>query len=151
MFKTKSNITKSLIGLSVGAAVVLSSCSGDGKTVIIQVPASTIPTTTVAPTTTEELIAPPTTISRATLEAFYVDSVRSQTTNLWSLSDSDILELGRLTCAHFQSGGTNQDLLDMIIAAAISNGTSEGAMMDVAGATGIAVAILCPEYSWKLG
>lgn len=138
---------KKTIITSTLALGILTGCSGGTKTVYVPVPVTAAPTTVTLPPVT----APPTTVSRVSVDDLYIEEVRDRTTQLWSLSDNELLEFGYLTCSHFQNGGTNEALLDMIIQAAIDNGTSEEIMLDIAGVTGIAVAVLCPEYSWKLG
>lgn len=138
-----------LIAMALG---LLTACGGT-ETVYVPIqmtmPPTTAPATTAPPTT--ERYVPPTTESRADMEDLYISAVRAKTTELWSISDNDLLELGYMTCSHFQRGGTNDDLINTIIVAGIDNGVSEQTMVDMAGATGVAVAILCPEYAWKLG
>lgn len=125
----------------------LAGCTGTKETVYVPMPVTAAPTTVTLPVIT----TPPTTESRASLEDLYIRGVRSGTTELWSLSDADLLDLGYMTCSHFQRGGTNDDLINAIVVAGIDNGVSEGVITDMAGATGVAVAILCPEYAWMLG
>lgn len=77
----------------------------------------------------------------------YLDEVYANTDlELWMV-DSDILELGDLVCDHYDSGGTPESLIKMIYTASVNSDLSESKMMDLAGTAGIAVAILCPEYS----
>lgn len=147
-------MNKFFTAVTVGVAIfVLNGCAGGGDTIILQMPTTTVAATTAPtlPTITTPKTVPPTTESRANLEDLYLRGVRSGTTELWSLSDADLLDLGYMTCSHFQRGGTNDDLINAIVVAGIDNGVSEGVITDMAGATGVAVAILCPEYAWMLG
>ena len=145
---TKKEPTVNKLFLIIPSIALLASCSGGKETVYVQVPVTAAATTQPTP---PNITAPPTTESVAYLEEMYIRGVRQSATNLWSLTDSQLLELGYMTCIHFQNGGTNEDLINAIIVAGIDNGASEEAITDMAGATGVAVAIICPEYAWKLG
>lgn len=142
----KKFLTIPTLALSVA---VLAGCGG-GDTLVIQVPTTTEQSTTTTSTTIPPTM-PPTTLSRATLDSLYVDSIRTQIPGLWMLDDNGLLEFGYLVCGHFQNGGTNDDLIQTIIDVGVDSNATEQMMLDLAGASGVAVAILCSEYEWKLG
>lgn len=138
--------TKVLIPSAL-ALTALAGCTGTKETVYVPMPITAAPTTVTLPSIT----VPPTTAAQVDLEDIYLNGVRTQTSNLWALTDEQLLQLGYMTCEHFRNGGSNDDLINAIIVAGIDNGASEGIITDMAGATGVAVAVLCPEFAWKLG
>jgi hypothetical protein len=115
-------------------------------------PTTTPVETTAAPTTSTSevfLTTPPT-------EAFdpeqeFVRDVLRETSLGSSLTTRQIIDFGWAVCDYLVTGGTGDGVIDLILQAGSETGASEQIMLDYAGASGLAVAWLCPDQSWKIG
>lgn len=127
-------------------AVTVTACTP--KVVMVAPPTTLAPSTTVAPTTTEP--APVTTAYRpATVnpERQYIRDIYVET-NIGDFLDEDkLMAFGYLVCSHYQGGGTDAGLVDMMYKAGVANNLSDSQMLEWASAAGIAVRNLCPEYA----
>lgn len=111
------------------------------------------PTTTVAKTTTttsSTTTTTTTTLPEPTTEEQYLLDVAAFTSLGLLYDDFTILEFGRMVCEYFSLGGDSEGLAAIIYEAGLANNSSEDLMMDFAGAAGLAVTNLCPEWSYKV-
>lgn len=108
-------------------------------------------TTTVAPPTSPEtyLTAPPTTAPDP--ERLFVADVLRETSLGSSLTTRQIIDFGWAVCTYLTSGGTGEGVIELIMQAGSETGASDQMMLDYAGASGLAVARLCPSEGWRIG
>lgn len=84
------------------------------------------------------------TLSKAEKDKIYIETVRDEYPNLVG-SDSKLLQLAEASCAAFDSGASQSDVINVIR----SNGGSVG--VELGFAVGVAVPIYCPEHHAKIG
>lgn len=134
--------------LAAIAVIIVSGCTvqiGGGES------ESAATTTTVAKTTTTtSSTTTTTTVPELTAEEQYLLDVAEFTSLGLLYDDFTILEFGRMVCEYFSLGGDSEGLATIIYEAGLANNSSEDLMLDFAGAAGLAVTNLCPEWSYKV-
>lgn len=134
--------------LALAAAILVSGCTVQIGGSDEAQPATT--TTVAKTTTTTSSTTTTTTLPPVTAEEQYLLDVAEFTSLGLLYDDFTILEFGRMVCEYFSLGGDSEGLAAIIYEAGLANNSSEDLMMDFAGAAGLAVTNLCPEWSYKV-
>jgi len=115
-----------------------------------EAPETTAVTTTTKATTTTT--AAPTTTTQVYLseEDQFLLSVYSETSLEYMYEDYVLIEIGKLVCESFDMGMTVDEVIAMIVQAAMNNGLTSNQISDMGFLAGSAVANFCPEHGYKL-
>lgn len=119
---------------------------------VVYMPATTVETTvetTVVETTVETTVPEPepsVTLSTSTKEILYLSTVNDNTLLSIYFDDDFLIDFAYLVCDFFRSGGTQEELFNVIIQVVYENDLSQTVNGDLAYAAGAGVITFCPEF-----
>lgn len=116
---------------------------------VVYMPATTVETTVVETTAVETTIPAPEpsiTLSGTTKEVLYLSTVKDNTFLSIYFDDDFLVEFAYLVCDFYRSGGTQEQLFNVIIQVVYDNNLDESVTGDLAYAAGAGIVAFCPEY-----
>ena len=153
--KPMSRKRKILVGAGVAVVglLALGQCGGDSEPtqpapVTQEVEPTQEPMPAPDPQPTPEVVAPPQVEPESDLdyngrERVYLQTVRDYETTLGNQTDEWLIDFGNAVCGDLSNGMTGDDVIAQILV----NAPDYGIAMDLAYASGVATATICPEHS----